>query len=168
MKKVVWGEGKYSSQPQRGHYRSLAEAMEKGDRFRAEQEKAMSYLEKAMPAMLKLLEIRMTNAQPLIVMRPFQYQTSMLKSQMEDELDRSFYNSDKQSGADNKFVNVMKTVNPGTQLMLKALDPTMREFIFVDGMGAEHPISYDDRNKLLTQTDIFETVQKLFEGKGDK
>lgn len=167
MKKVVWGEGKYSAAQRPGTYRTLGEALEKGDRYRAEQEKAMSYLVKAMPAMLKLLEIRMTNGDPLFVMRPLQYQTSMLKSEMEDELDRSFYNSDKQAGADNKFRDVMKTVSPGTKLILKALDPTMREFIFVDGMGKEHPISYDDRNKLLTQTDIFETVQKLFEGKGE-
>lgn len=168
MKKVVWGDGKYTSAPRPGHYRTLGEAMEKGNRFRAEQEKAQSYLIKALPAMLKLLEIRMTNGDPLFVMRPLQYETSCLKSEMEDELDKSFYNTSKTNGADNKFINVVKTVNPGTKLMLKSLDPTMREFIFVDAMNNEHPISYDDRNKLLTQTDIFETVQKLFEGKGDK
>lgn len=168
MKKVVWGEGKYSAAPRPGQYRTLAEAMAKGDALRMEQEKAMSYLVKAMPAMLKLLEIRMTNGEPLFVMRPLQYQTSALASELEDDLDKSFYNTSKSSGADNKFKDVIKTVNPGTKLMLKSLDPTMREFIFVDGMGKEHPISYDDRNKLLTQTDIFETVQKLFEGKGDK
>lgn len=167
MKKVVWGEGKFSSQTQPGHYRTLGEALEKGERLRAEHEKAQSYLVKALPAMLKLLEIRMTNGQPLFVMRPLQYQTSMLKSQMEDDLDKSFYNTSKNSGSDDKFVNVLKTVTPGTKLMLKSLDPTMREFIFVDGMNCEHPISYDDRNKLLTQTDIFETVQKLFEGRGE-
>lgn len=165
MKKVVWGEGKFNSQPKPGHYRTLAEAMEKGDRFRVEQEKAQSYLIKALPAMLKLLEIRMTNANPLFVMRPLEYQTSLLKSEMEDDLDRSFYNTNKNAGSDNKFVNVMKTINPGTRLILKSLDPSMREFIFLDGVGTEHAISFDDRNKLLTQTDIFETVQKLFEAK---
>lgn len=167
MKKVVWGDGKYSAAPRPGQYRTLAEALEKGDRFRAEQEKAQSYLVKALPAMLKLLEIRMTNSEPLIVMRPLRYQTSMLKSQMEDDIDRSFYNTAK-SGESDKFVNVINTINPGTQLVLKALDSSMREFVFNDALGKEHAISYDDRNALLTQTDIFETVQKLFEIKGDK
>lgn len=167
MKKVVWGEGKFSAAARPGHYRTLGEALEKGERLRAEHEKAQSYLVKALPAMLKLLEIRMTNQQPLFVMRPLSYQTSLLKSQVEDDIDKNFYNTSKNSGNDDKFVNVVKTIAPGTKLMLKALDPTMHEFIFVDGMDKEHPISYDDRNKLLTQTDIFETVQKLFEGRGE-
>jgi hypothetical protein len=169
MKKVVWGEGKYSSATRPGHYRSLAEAMEKGERLRAEQEKAQSYLVKALPAMLKLLEIRMTNGEPLTVMRPLRYSTSCLKSEMEDDLDKSFYNTDKNvAQGQDKFIDVVKTINPGTQIMLKALDPNLREFVFKDGMGKEHAISYDERNSILTQTDIFETVQKLFESKGER
>lgn len=169
MKKVIWGDGKFISAPRPGHYRSLPEALEKADRLRLEQEKAQSYLVKALPAMLKLLEIRFTNGEPLTVMRPLRYMTSCLKSEMEDDLDKSFYNTDKNVAQGNdKFIDVVKTVNPGTQLMLKGLDPNLREFIFRDGMGKEHAVSYDDRNALLTQTDIFETVQKLFEGKGER
>lgn len=168
MKKVIWGEGKFHSAARRpGTYATLGEALEKSDRFRAEQEKAQSYLVKALPAMLKLLEIRFTNGQPLTVMRPLRYSTSCLKSEMEDDLDKSFYNTDKSvAQGQDKFIDVVKTVNPGTQLMLKSLDPNLREFIFADGMGKEHAISYDERNSLLTQTDIFETVQNLFESKG--
>jgi hypothetical protein len=168
MKKVVWGEGKFGSAARKpGTYASIGEALEKSDRLRAEQEKAHSYLVKALPALLKLLEIRFTNGQPLTVMRPLRYSTSVLKSEMEDELDKSFYNSDKNQ-ANDKFIDVVKTVNPGTQLFLKSLDPNLREFVFKDGMNKEHAISYDERNSLLTQTDIFETVQKLFEGKGER
>jgi hypothetical protein len=166
MKKVVWGDGKYTSATRPGQYRSYAEFAAKSNRIADEQAKAISYLQKAMHPMLTLLNIRLTNGEPLTVLRPLRYNTSMLKSQMEDDIDRSFYNNSKNPQND-KFVDVVKTINPGTQIVLKALDPTMREFIFVDLMGKEHPISYDDRNSLLTQTDIFETVQKLLESKGE-
>lgn len=169
MKKVIWGEGKYSAAKRPGQYGSITEALEKGDRMRAEQEKAQSYLIKALPAMLKLLEIRMTNGEALTVMRPLRYMTSCLKSELEDDLDKSFYNTDKSvAQGQDKFVDTVRTINPGTQIVLKALDPNLKEFIFQDGMGKEHPISYDDRNSILTQTDIFETVQKLFESKGER
>lgn len=165
MKKVVWGEGKYSAATRPGQYRSFAELLAKGEALRAEQEKAQSYLQKAFPVLMKALEIRLQGQQPLYVMRPLRYRSSCLKSELEDDLDKSFYNSDKSAGANDRFVDVVKTINPGTQLVLKALDPNLREFIFQDGLGKEHAISYDDRNQLLTQTDVFETVQKLFEGK---
>jgi hypothetical protein len=165
MKKVVWGDGKYSSELRPGHYRSITERLDKAEGFRREQEQANGYLAKAMPAMLKLLEIRFTNREPLTVMRPLRYRTSVLKSSLEDDLDKSFYNSNK--GQEDRFVDVVLTVNPGTQLVLKALDPNLREFIFTDGLGKEHAISYDDRNALMTQTDVFETVRKLFESKGE-
>lgn len=167
MKKVIWEEGKYTSATRPGTYRSFGEFMAKADKLREEQEQAQSYLVKAMHPMLKLLEIRLQSGSPLLVMRPLSYQTSMLKSQMEDELDRSFYNTDKNPQQD-KFVDTVKTINPGTQIVLKSLDPNLREFIFVDGLGKEHAISYDDRNKLLTQTDIFETVKQFLETKGER
>ena len=167
MKKVVWGDGKFTAARRPGTYSSFGEFMQKAEVIRAEQEKAQSYLIKALPAMLKLLEIRIANGQPLTVMRPLRYTTSVLKSEMEDELDKSFYNSSK-SQQNDSFVNVAKVINPGTQIVLKSLDPNLREFIFVDGLKKEHAISYDERNSLLTQTDIFETVENLFESKGDR
>lgn len=165
MKKVVWGEGKFSSAVRPGHYRSFSEFLAKGEALRAEQEKAQSYLEKALPVMVKALELRLQSREALYVMRPLRYRTSCLKSELEDDLDKSFYNTDKNGGANDKFVDTVRVINPGTQLILKALDPNLREFIFQDGLGKEHSISYDDRNALMTQTDIFEIVQKFFEGK---
>lgn len=169
MKKVVWGEGKYTAAPRPGQYRTLAEALEKSDKIRAEQEMAQSYLVKALPAMLKLLEIRVSNGDPLFVMRPLRYSTSCFQHEIDgedDEISKSFYNSDKNVKPE-RFVDTVKTINPGTRLILKSLDPQLREFVFVDGLGKEHAISYDERNSILTQTDIFETVRKLFESRGE-
>jgi len=166
MKKVVWGEGQYTSAVRPGHYRSYAEFLQKAEALRAEQELAKAYLSKALPAMTKLLEIRLANREALTVMRPLSYKTSCLQSEMQDDLDKSFYNNSKNPQQD-KFIDVVKTINPGTQLVLKALDPTLREFIFEDGMGKEHAISFDDRNALMTQTDVFEVVRQLFENKGE-
>lgn len=168
MKKVVWGDGKFNSAVRPGHYRTYAEFLQKAEGLRAEQEQALSYLVKALPAMLKLMEIRITNGESFTVMRPLRYMTSCLKSELEDDLDKSFYNTDKNvAQGQDKFIDTVKTINPGTQLVLKGLDPNLREFIFRDGLGKEHAISYDERNSILTQTDIFETVKKLFESKGE-
>ena len=161
-KKVVWGEGKFQSAARpTGSYSSFGEFMAKAEKLRTEQEEATKYLTKALPAMVKLLELRFSGGEVLKVMRPLRYQTSVLKSETEDELDRSFYKSNRDQG--DKFVDVVKVINPGTLLMLKSLDPHLREFILVDGVGKEHCVSFDDRNALLTQTDIFETIKNLFE-----
>lgn len=174
-KKYAWPEGKYSSAARRpGSYTSLQEMVQKAESFRQEQLNAQAYLAKAQPAMLKLLEIRLTKGIPLVVMRPLQFQTSCLKSELDDEMDRSFYGGVHANG-DNEFqkaqnanyVDTVKTIVPGTQLVLKSLDPQMQEFVFEDAQGKEYAINYADRNKLLTQTDIFETVQKYLEEKGD-
>jgi hypothetical protein len=167
VKKVVWGEGKYTAAVRPGSYRTFNEYLAKAEAMQAEQAKANEYLQKAFPAMATLLQIRMENHEPLLVMRPLRYQTSVLKSQLEDDVDRSFYNNHKNPQQD-KFVDTVKTINPGTMIVLKGLDPNLQEFIFQDGMGNEHAISYSDRNAILTQTDIFESVQKLFESKGER
>lgn len=160
-KKVNWGPGKYSSQV-RGGYRSFGEFFAKAEKIRKEQEEAIGYLQKAMPTMLQLLQYKLKNRTPLTVMRPLKYQTSGIPGE-ENEIDDGFYNVRKSTSMP-KFETISKTIMPGTQLMLKSLDPHLREFIFEDGMGKEHCISYDDRNKLLTQTDIFETVKEHLEG----
>lgn len=161
-KKVVWGDGTIQRVKRPGTYSSYAEFIEKADKLRVEQETAQAYLQKAGPAMSKLLEMRFAKGDALIVMRPLKYQTSALQSSLEDEIDRGFYKSD--YGKPDKFVDVIKVINPGTQLVLKALDPNLREFILVDGLGKEHCVSFDDKNALMTQTDIFETIRNLFEG----
>lgn len=164
-KKVVWQQPKITSARKPGTYGSFREFMEKANKFRAEQEEAQNYLVKAMPAMVKLLEIKMTNKEPLTVMRPLTYQTSGLEKSQMDEIDRAYYRgSQTQQNKPDKFVDYNVTINPGTQLVLKGLDVPLREFLFEDAQGNEHSISFDDRNKLLTQTDIFETVRNLLEG----
>lgn len=165
-KKVVWGQPKITSARKPGTYNSFQELMEKANKLREEQEEAQRYLAKATPAMLKLLEIRLSNREPLVVMRPLTYQTSGLAKAQMDDIDRAYYRGSKSMDNEDpgKFVDFNVTINPGTQLVLKSLDVPLREFIFEDALGKEHPISFDDRNKLMTQTDVFETVRKLFEG----
>lgn len=166
-KRVVWSDGKVQAARPAGTYSSYAEYLTKAERFREEQASAQAYLAKAELPMLKLLELRFTKGEPLIVMRPLRYQTSEIEGSNHDELDKSFYNTHKSSNDKmSKFIDVVKTIYPGTQLMLKGLDTQMREFIFTDGGGKEHAISFDERRALLTQTDIFETVREYFEKQG--
>lgn len=169
MKKVVWTPPSSIHNPkkQAGQYGSFKELVQKANRVREEQEQAQAYLHKAMPAMLKLLEMRLQKGEALRVMRPIRYQTSKLQSELQkSEYDDGFYNNPNRS-ANDKFVDVVETVLPGTQLVLKALDPNLREFIFQDGGGKEYAIPFETRNQLMTQTDVFETVRGLFEDRGE-
>lgn len=159
-KKVIW-EDKPIGRPA-GTYRTYADFVKKAETLRVEQEEAQAYLLKALPAMKKLLEIRFASHEPLTVIRPLRYQTSVLESTLRDDIDKSFYNE--RNARPDKFVIVTNTVVPGTQLILKGVDPNLREFIFKDALGVEHCISYDEQNALMTQTDVFETVRDLFEG----
>jgi len=176
-KKIVWKDTPYSPKRKAGTYSSYREFLEKANKLQDEQEKAREYLNKAKPAMSKLLEIRMTNGEPLTVMRPFRYQTTVMRSELlkgsEDAAsDAAFYggaandpNNEFTKAKNATFVEVTKTINPGMQIILKGIDPNLREFIFQDALGEEHAIPYDSRDALMMQTNVFEDVQKLMEGK---
>lgn len=165
-KRVVWPEAKVSSAKRSpGSYGSFKELMQKANSLRAEQEQAENYLQKAFPTMLALLEHRLKNGEPLTVMRPLRYQTSELQFLQND--DDGFWNTSKSVKVNDKFVDVVKTINPGTQLVLKSLDPTMQEFIFVDAMDKEYAINFAERNNLMTQTNIFEMTKQYLETRGE-
>ncbi len=166
MKKVNWGPAKIHKAEQKpGTYRSYKDFLQKANDLKKEQDEAIEYFQKAYPAMSALLEYKLKNNEPLIVMRPFQYQTSEI--QKGDEIDDAFYNRNKDTNPNDKFTDVVKTVMPGTQLMLKSLDMALQEFIFEDARGHEHCINFVEKNKLMTQTNVFEEVKKFLEGKGD-
>lgn len=162
MKKTcTWAQPKIATANRRpGSYGSFKEMFAKAQDLETEQREAMEYLKKAEPMMVALLEVRLKEQHPLIVMRPFQYQTSEIDKAEDD----GFYNN--RNKATPKFTDVMKVITPGTQLILKSLDTVLREFVFEDGRGKEHSVSFDYRNQLMTQTDIFETVKKFLEIKG--
>ncbi len=163
MKKVVrWDAPKISSSKLiKGGYRNFHDMFKKAVDRDNEQREADEYLKKAMPAMVALLEYKLSKSEPLIVMRPLVYQTSAVQSEEDD----GFYNTSKSQNEKDigKFIDVMRTISPGTQLMLKSLDTGLEEFVFIDGRGKEHAISYSDRDKLLTQTDIFEGVKSFLQ-----
>lgn len=167
MKTVSWPSPKIaSSNVKPGHYRSYQELMLKANAMRAEQESAEAYLQKAMPAMVALLEYKLRHREPLIVMRPLRYQTSEIVKG--DSIDDAFYRGNSQNEKPNdKFTDVIKTILPGTQLMLKSLDMALGEFVFEDGVGKEHSLNFDERNNLLTQTNIYEEVRSFLEARGE-
>jgi hypothetical protein len=166
MKKVTWGPPKIASAKRApGTYSSYQELLAKSNALLAEQEEAQAYLGKAMPAMVALLEYKLRNREPLIVMRPLRYQTSEIEKG--DAIDDAFYNRNKDTKPADKFTDVVKTIMPGTQLMLKSLDMALQEFVFQDAMGNEHSLNFAERNNLLTQTSIFEEVKNYLEIKGE-
>lgn len=167
MKKVTWGQPKIASAKQApGTYRSFGEFLEKANALQAEQKEAEAYLMKAMPAMVALLEYKLRHQEPLVVMRPLRYQTSEIVKG--DAIDDAFYKGSSQNQKVNdKFTDVVKTILPGTQLVLKSLDTALQEFVFQDAMGNEHALNFAERNNLMTQTSIFEEVKSFLETKGE-
>lgn len=166
-KKVTWGPPKIASANRApGTYGSFKELLQKANAMKAEQEEAQAYLQKAMPAMVALLEYKLRNREPLIVMRPLRYQTSEIEKA--DAIDDAFYRGSSQNERVNdKFKDVIKTVMPGTQLVLKSLDMALQEFVFEDAMGKEHAMNFSERNNLMTQTSVFEEVKSYLEAKGE-
>ena len=162
MKKVVrWDAPKISSAKRLpGAYGSYQEFLQKANVLQAEQEAAQNYLQKAMGPMVALLEYKLRHREPLVVMRPLRYQTSELDGDQDD----GFYKS---RSANPKFKDTVRTILPGTQLMLKSLDMSLQEFVFEDAMGKEHALNFSERNNLLTQTNIFEEVKSFLESKGE-
>lgn len=160
MKKVVrWDAPKITSSVVRPNgYRTFNDMFKKAIEREKEQNEAQEFLAKMMPVMLALLEHRLKNNEPLTVMRPFRYQTSDLEKNDEDD---GFYNKGKNQSGKEKFVDMIKTINPGTRLSLKIVDHGLQEFVFEDGQGREHAINFAERNNLMTQTDIFEEVKKF-------
>ena len=166
MKKVSWGPPKISSAKRSpGTYGSFRELLEKSNERLAEQEAAQAYLAKAMPAMVAMLEYKLRNREPLIVMRPLRYQTSEIVKG--DAIDDAFYNRNKDEKPNDKFTDVIKTILPGTQLMLKSIDTALQEFVFEDALGNEHALNFAERNNLMTQTSVYEEVKNYLESKGD-
>lgn len=167
MKKVTWGAPKIASGNQKpGTYRTFSEFLEKSNALAAEQKAAEQYLIKAMPAMVALLEYKLRNREPLIVMRPLRYQTSEIVKG--DAIDDAFYRGNSQNEKVNdKFTDVVKTIMPGTQLILKSLDTALQEFVFQDAMGKEHALNFAERNNLMTQTSVYEEVRNYLETKGE-
>lgn len=168
MKKVVrWEAPKIASGKLiKGGYRSFHDMFKKAIEREDEQREAQMYLQKAMPAMLALLEYKLAHAEPLLVMRPLVYMTSELgKSEDDDGFYSTRHVDEKQSVG--KFVDVRKTITPGTQLMLKSLDMSLNEYVFQDARGKEHAISFEDRNLLMTQTSIFEEVKQFLANRGE-
>lgn len=155
MKKTVnWPEAKVTSAKRAaGSYGSFKEFANKQNALAEEQARAQEFLGKAFPVMLTLLEHRLRNQEPLVVMRPLRYQTS--------ELEKSEDPRGNARGA--KFVDRIAVINPGTQLVLKAIDPTLQEFVFEDAQQREYAINFVERNNLMTQTDIYEVAKKYLE-----
>jgi len=163
-KKVSWGPAKVSSANRApGTYNSFQELIQKSNALLAEQQEAQEYLKKAMPALVALLEYKLKNQEPLIVMRPLRYQTSEIAGSEEND---GFY-SVRKSESNPKFTDVIRTIMPGTRLMLKSLDMSLQEFVFEDGRGKEHALNFAERDNLLTQTNIFEEVRNYFVTKGE-
>lgn len=169
MTKVVnWDQPQLQNKnsPYLKNTKTFKELWKAGQELEKEQGEAEAYLAKAFPAMVALLEYKLRNREPLVVMRPLRYQTSEIVKA--DAIDDAFYNVRRDEKPNDKFTDVVKTIMPGTQLMLKSIDTALQEFVFLDAMGKEHALNFAERNNLMTQTSIFEEVRSFLEIKGDQ
>jgi hypothetical protein len=160
MSKVVtWGPPQLvdpnSPYAKRSGFSSLAEKFQAAQAEREEIEGAQLYLQKSRPAMLALLEIKMRNQEPLYVMRPLGYEGTGFQHERDPRDQNIILKS--------KPVVERKVLMPGTRLIFKSIDPNLHLFIFTDPRGEEVEIPFNDRDLLLTKTDIYEQVKNFME-----
>lgn len=152
-KKVDWNQT--YRPPQRklgGQYSSAKEMFAKAAEREIERQRAQENLQKAMPAFEALLKCRLSNGTALRVMRPIRYQTSELqKHMMGDEM------------RGGKFQDVVKVLEPGTEMVLKSIDNTMQEFIFQGTDGEEIVLPFTVKKELMMQTNVYEDTIKFIE-----
>lgn len=118
------------------------ELMLKAQANTAKQEEIQTFMQKAGPALAALLKCRLGSGSPITVMRAFPYMSNELVKS-----DHSEY-----------FKDIQKIISPGTQLILKSLDPNLQEFIFEDQNHKEVVLPYVAQEQLMTNTDIYESV----------
>ena len=159
MNQLVWPIGKFSSGNVQNRI-SLQDRMEKAYAIQRQNEEATAYLQKAMLPMLELLNFRLAKGIPLVVTRDISYTVS----DVEAEEDDGFYL--RKADSIGQFKNFRKAIPAGSSLLLKSLDSGLQEFILVDQNQKEHPISFDEKNVLLTNTDIYDDVRNFIESQG--
>lgn len=150
-KSVVWGVPKINTVARApGTYGSFKEFAKVQDARAAEQKEAAEYLNKAYPLMEALFRLKIENKEPFFIRRALRYQTADLE---------------KSEGGRAKFIDTIKTILPGTQIVLKSLDMSLQEFVFGDALGNEHAINFVDAKNIMMQSDIMESVRDFLNGK---
>lgn len=146
-------------------YRSGRDYFAKAEEQMYEQQQAQEMLQKAQPAMETLLKSRLMSKTPLVVMRPLVYQTSEMVTTYEQIEDRENggWKDDLDNARGSYFTDVQKSIRPGTQLVLKSLDPNLQEFIFEDQNGKEIVLPYVAQQQLMISTNIYEDVNKFLQ-----
>lgn len=127
---------------------SPQEMLLKGREAHIQQSKQKEFLQKAQPALEAVLKCRMEDRTPLKVMRPLSYVTS--------ELEKSRTGEGEVVGG--RFIDVQKSLVPGTELIFKSIDSNLQEFIFENQRGEEVALPFTAKQQLMLQTDIYERV----------
>ena len=150
VKKIDWSltykEPLHRTVDRSGKYTSGKDMLAKSFELAKKQEEIQAYSKSLMPAMQKLFEIRAMNGSPLKVLRPIHYQTTELVK------------SERGEG----FVETVKTIHAGDEILLKSIDPNLQVYIFTNKKGEELEICYSDTEKLLTNSDIYEVCSSLY------
>lgn len=148
-------------------YTSGRDYLQKGMELEKEQEAIKENFQKALPAMEALLKCRMEAKSPIKLVRPLQYTTNEMihvRDQTYDNNKGEWVDGDVRYSS---FQDVVKSLNPGVELILKALDPNLQEFIFEDQNGQEVVLPYSAKNGLMTQTNIYEDTLSFMKLKGE-
>lgn len=153
---MIWPEAKITSVRQDLSMKArFAQATQERDFA----EQAQNLMKSQAPLMERILLHTLAQTKTLYVNRSLKFQTSELSTEQEDP--DNFYFVRKSQESLGKYVDVVKEIPAGTTLMLKSLDPTMQEFIFLDQHQREWAIPYVSKPALCTQTHVYELTQEL-------
>lgn len=143
-------------------YSSGKEYLQKAQDSMVEQEKAQEMLQKARPALETLLKSRLASKTPIVITQPMPYMTNELVTKYGQYYDeKEGWVDDKDDPKGSYFQDVRKALPPGTQLILKGLDPNLREFIFENQHGEEVALPYNSQEQLMMYSNIYSDVMEF-------
>tara|TARA_R110000868_G_C10973188_1_gene771469 strand:+ start:20362 stop:20874 length:513 start_codon:yes stop_codon:yes gene_type:complete len=170
MSKVIDWDKTYQGPVRKtaGKYASGKEYMAKAQESLVHEQQAQEALTKAQPAMEALLKCRMMDKTPLKVLNALPYMANEMITQYGQISDpNGGWMDDLDDARGSYFNEVQKSVRPGTELILKSLDPNLQEFVFEDQHGNEVAIPYSAKPQLMTHTNIYQDVLNFINSKGE-
>ena len=158
MNQIHWPEPKITSSVKAGTA-SMQARFAQASVERDALEKSNNLMKSYRPVMAQMLQNALQNQAPITVTATLKYPSSELQGASDD--DDGFYMVRKSQTSVGKYVDVVKEVPIGTQLILKSLDAALQEFIFVDQRNREHVIPYVAQEQLMTHTNIASEAQNF-------
>ena len=159
MSKVIDWASTYNNRV--GNHTSFRLKFERVQEQIKEMQVRQEKFQKALPFLEKQFLNRLLSKQAIRVTRALPYTAVVMQS--EDEEDDGFYKVRKSENFSSQFVEKVKTIPVGTNLTFVQFEKSMGQLWFKTDSGEEVGIYLNDKQNLMTHTDIYDVVIESLE-----